>query len=132
MQQTIGKTLMLGTGLFWLAAGPVGMMGGEPALIVLALGVLISGSCTLSAHALARWGVDYSRKHNKSEMWAASIGAPVRLLTVAGGLLAIWWLTDVSMVQLLVVVALTYPMFLIPSALWLASELNERQEARIA
>ncbi len=126
---TLNRTLMLGAAIFWFAAGPVGVYGGKPALLVLGLGVLISGGCVLSAHAVARIAANHS---NKSEMWVAALGAPVRMLTVAAGVLVLYWLTEVNVIYLLSVIALTYPMFLIPSALWLTEELNLRHEARTA
>lgn len=126
---TITKTLMLGVGLFYLASGPVARAGGQGALEALSLGILISACCTLSAHAIARFGARHS---GRVEIWAAAIGPMVRIGTVIAGLLVIWWLTSVSMVQLVVVVGVTYPMFLIPSAFWLTAEMNQQCEARIA
>ena len=138
---TLNRTLMLGAAIFWFAAGPVGVYGGKPALLVFGLGVLISGGCVLSAHAVARIAANrsnrsnhsnHSNHSNKSEMWVAALGAPVRMLTVAAGVLVLYWLTEVNVIYLLSVIALTYPMFLIPSALWLTEELNLRHEARTA
>ena len=132
---TLNRTLMLGAAIFWFAAGPVGVYGGKPALLVFGLGVLISGGCVLSAHAVARIAANHANHSNhssKSEMWVAALGAPVRMLTVAAGVLVLCWLTEVNVIYLLSVIAVTYPMFLIPSAFWLTEELNLRHEARTA
>lgn len=119
------KTVALAGLVLLAAAWPVFASGGARALVALALGIAVSAGCTLSADLLTRLA---RRLAPKNQVRAAFLGPILRLGAMVTALVWLRLLTSVDLQALVLAVALTYPVFLIPSALWLAREMERAPE----
>lgn len=119
--QALISATWLAAALFGVGALPAFLVADDPGVAALAIGVGLGWACSVTATGARLLTEPGSPAHKAAQM----LGPVVRVALGLAALFALSWLTALDMQPVVLVFGLTYPVFLLQSAVKLAEELAQ-------